>query len=110
MDPAIPPLCIALCLSKVADCICLMALDKPQAVPVDVHMWQIAQRDYNWYPTTTQAKGPNPQANKELGKGREWDARAGSGLKWQKLLTPLPTTLPLWMGSRRNQLILLHHF
>ncbi|KAM7063520.1 N-glycosylase/DNA lyase isoform 1-T1 [Molossus nigricans] len=53
--------------TKVADCICLMALDKPQAVPVDVHVWQIAQRDYSWHPTTTQAKGPSPQANKELG-------------------------------------------
>ncbi|XP_064448829.1 N-glycosylase/DNA lyase isoform X3 [Mirounga angustirostris] len=53
--------------TKVADCICLMALDKPQAVPVDVHMWQIAQRDYSWHPTTSQAKGPSPQANKELG-------------------------------------------
>lgn len=53
--------------TKVADCICLMALDKPQAVPVDVHVWQIAQRDYSWHPTTTQGKGPSPQANKELG-------------------------------------------
>ncbi|XP_012865804.1 PREDICTED: N-glycosylase/DNA lyase [Dipodomys ordii] len=57
----------SLCLLKVADCVCLMALDKPQAVPVDVHMWQIAQRDYSWHPTTSRAKGPNPQANKELG-------------------------------------------
>nr|XP_037859540.1 N-glycosylase/DNA lyase isoform X2 [Chlorocebus sabaeus] len=53
--------------TKVADCICLMALDKPQAVPVDVHIWQIAQRDYSWHPTTSQAKGPSPQSNKELG-------------------------------------------
>nr|XP_020020188.1 N-glycosylase/DNA lyase isoform X1 [Castor canadensis] len=53
--------------TKVADCICLMALDKPQAVPVDVHVWQIAQRDYSWHPTVSQAKGPSPQANKELG-------------------------------------------
>ncbi|XP_076972751.1 N-glycosylase/DNA lyase isoform X1 [Tamandua tetradactyla] len=53
--------------TKVADCICLMALDKPQAVPVDIHVWQIAQRDYDWHPTRTQAKGPSPQANKELG-------------------------------------------
>ncbi|XP_058582079.1 N-glycosylase/DNA lyase isoform X1 [Neofelis nebulosa] len=53
--------------TKVADCICLMALDKPQAVPVDIHMWQIAQRDYSWHPTMSQAKGPSPQANKELG-------------------------------------------
>ncbi|XP_066430672.1 N-glycosylase/DNA lyase-like isoform X1 [Eleutherodactylus coqui] len=31
---------------KVADCVCLMALDKPEAVPVDTHVWQIAKRDY----------------------------------------------------------------
>ncbi|KAL1790595.1 N-glycosylase/DNA lyase isoform X1 [Sigmodon hispidus] len=53
--------------TKVADCICLMALDKPQAVPVDVHVWQIAQRDYGWHPNTSQAKSPSPVANKELG-------------------------------------------
>ncbi|XP_040851081.1 N-glycosylase/DNA lyase isoform X3 [Ochotona curzoniae] len=53
--------------TKVADCICLMALDKPQAVPVDIHVWQIARRDYGWQPTTSQAKSPSPQANKELG-------------------------------------------
>lgn len=57
-----------LSLSKVADCICLMALDKPQAVPVDVHVWQIAQRDYGWQPNTSQAKSPSPLANKELGE------------------------------------------
>ncbi|XP_073429175.1 N-glycosylase/DNA lyase isoform X3 [Dendrobates tinctorius] len=32
--------------AKVADCVCLMALDKPEAVPVDTHVWQIAKRDY----------------------------------------------------------------
>ncbi|XP_069499352.1 N-glycosylase/DNA lyase isoform X2 [Ambystoma mexicanum] len=31
---------------KVADCVCLMALDKPGAVPIDTHVWQIAKRDY----------------------------------------------------------------
>uniref|UniRef100_A0A8C4QVS3 Uncharacterized protein n=1 Tax=Eptatretus burgeri TaxID=7764 RepID=A0A8C4QVS3_EPTBU len=30
----------------VADCVCLMALDKTDAVPIDTHVWQIAQRDY----------------------------------------------------------------
>lgn len=69
-DPIIPPPWLTLFLSKVADCICLMALDKPQAVPVDVHVWQIAQRDYSWHPSTSQAKGPSPQTNKELGKER----------------------------------------
>uniref|UniRef100_W5NB54 DNA-(apurinic or apyrimidinic site) lyase n=1 Tax=Lepisosteus oculatus TaxID=7918 RepID=W5NB54_LEPOC len=31
---------------KVADCVCLMSLDKPGAVPIDTHVWQIARRDY----------------------------------------------------------------
>lgn len=31
---------------KVADCVCLMSLDKHNCVPVDTHVWQIATRDY----------------------------------------------------------------
>ncbi|ANB12139.1 8-oxoguanine glycosylase OGG1 [Sugiyamaella lignohabitans] len=33
---------------KVADCVCLMSLDKHDCVPVDTHVWQIAQRDYKY--------------------------------------------------------------
>ncbi|KAF9406940.1 8-oxoguanine glycosylase ogg1 [Podila epigama] len=33
---------------KVADCICLMSLDKHRAIPVDTHVWQIAVRDYKF--------------------------------------------------------------
>ncbi|KAK6464341.1 DNA glycosylase [Scheffersomyces coipomensis] len=33
---------------KVADCICLMALDKHDVVPVDTHVYQIAIRDYKF--------------------------------------------------------------
>lgn len=32
--------------TKVADCVCLMSLDKSEAVPIDTHVWQIAKRDY----------------------------------------------------------------
>ncbi|XP_078065971.1 N-glycosylase/DNA lyase isoform X2 [Mustelus asterias] len=33
-------------LRQVADCVCLMSLDKPEVIPVDTHVWQITKRDY----------------------------------------------------------------
>jgi len=33
---------------KVADCVCLFGLGWGEAVPVDTHVWQIAQRDYKF--------------------------------------------------------------
>ncbi|RDL34506.1 putative N-glycosylase lyase [Venustampulla echinocandica] len=43
---------------KVADCICLMGLGWGEAVPVDTHVWQIAQRDYKF------GKGKNKSLTK----------------------------------------------
>ncbi|PYH48801.1 8-oxoguanine glycosylase OGG1 [Aspergillus saccharolyticus JOP 1030-1] len=45
---------------KVADCVCLMGLGWGEAVPVDTHVWQIAQRDYKF------GKGSNKSLNKVL--------------------------------------------
>ncbi|KAK3485663.1 DNA glycosylase [Neurospora crassa] len=33
---------------KVSDCVCLMGLGWGESVPIDTHVWQIAQRDYNF--------------------------------------------------------------
>jgi N-glycosylase/DNA lyase len=32
--------------AKIADCVCLFALDKTEAVPVDTHVWQLARQLY----------------------------------------------------------------
>ena len=34
------------CTWQVADCVCLMSLDKTEAIPVDTHVWQFAARHY----------------------------------------------------------------
>ncbi|RKO87967.1 DNA glycosylase, partial [Blyttiomyces helicus] len=52
---------------KVADCILLMSLDKPGAIPVDTHVWQIAKRDYQLQALTSKTLTPkNYEAIGEL--------------------------------------------
>ncbi|NXW40494.1 OGG1 lyase, partial [Nyctiprogne leucopyga] len=62
--------------AKVADCVCLMALDKAEAVPVDTHVWRIARERYG---VALGAKSLTPRAHQEIGdffRGL-WGPRAG---------------------------------
>ncbi|NXN26607.1 OGG1 lyase, partial [Nycticryphes semicollaris] len=62
--------------SKVADCVCLMALDKAEAVPVDTHVWRIARQRYG---TALGGRSLTPRAHQEIGdffRGL-WGPRAG---------------------------------
>jgi N-glycosylase/DNA lyase len=48
---------------KVADCICLFSLDKLNVIPVDTHVWKIAQS----YIPSLKSKKLNDQIYKEIG-------------------------------------------
>lgn len=50
-----------------ADCVCLMSLDKAAAVPIDTHVWQIAKRDYN-YTSGTAQKSITDKLHRDIGK------------------------------------------
>lgn len=52
--------------TKVADCVCLMSLDKSEAVPVDTHVWQIAKRDYK-YAANNGQKTLTDKLHKDIG-------------------------------------------
>ena len=53
--------------AKIADCICLFSLDKDEAVPVDTHIRQIAQRAY--YADTPPNKNLTKAAYNQIGDG-----------------------------------------
>ncbi|KAI5967594.1 OGG1 [Candida theae] len=53
---------------KVADCICLMSLDKSNVVPIDTHVYQIAVRDFKY-------RGGGKREMKTLSKAMHDDIR-----------------------------------
>ncbi|XP_066182690.1 N-glycosylase/DNA lyase isoform X1 [Sylvia atricapilla] len=62
--------------AKVADCVCLLSLDKAEAVPVDTHVWHIARQRYGM---ALGGKSLTPRAYQEIGdffRGL-WGPRAG---------------------------------
>ena len=52
---------------KVADCICLMSLDKHEAVPVDTHVWQVAKRQYGFSASVKESKTISSRMYMEIG-------------------------------------------
>ncbi|NXS14409.1 OGG1 lyase, partial [Neodrepanis coruscans] len=53
--------------AKVADCVCLLSLDKAEAVPVDTHVWQIARQRYG---VALGGRSLTPRTYQEIGEGR----------------------------------------
>eukprot|EP00904_Undaria_pinnatifida_P007206 jgi/Undpi1/3615/HiC_scaffold_16.g06986.m1 len=50
---------------KVADCVALFSLDQTSAIPVDVHVWRIACRDYD--PSLVECKSLTPTVYARVG-------------------------------------------
>ncbi|KAL1876392.1 hypothetical protein VTK73DRAFT_9407 [Phialemonium thermophilum] len=63
---------------KVSDCVCLMGLGWAEAVPVDTHVWQIAQRDYGLRGGSS-AWGPNNKSSTSGGKRTKGPPSGGKG-------------------------------
>ena len=51
--------------AKIADCVCLFALDKTEAVPVDTHVWQLAKDLY--FPDWADRKSLTQSAYNQVG-------------------------------------------
>ncbi|MEO8288012.1 MAG: DNA glycosylase [Chloroflexota bacterium] len=51
--------------AKIADCVCLFALDKTEAVPVDTHVWQLAKDLY--FPEWAERKSLTESAYNQVG-------------------------------------------
>lgn len=52
---------------KVADCIALFSLQQTDAIPVDVHVWNIARRDYGAESFIQSAKSLTPTIYRQIG-------------------------------------------
>jgi N-glycosylase/DNA lyase len=52
---------------KVADCVALFSLKQDKAIPVDVHVWNIARRDYDTERLLDKIKSLTPAAYRQVG-------------------------------------------
>ncbi|KJE97506.1 DNA N-glycosylase [Capsaspora owczarzaki ATCC 30864] len=64
---------------KVADCICLMSMDKHDAIPVDVHVRRLAERDYKLKLAVGESKTMTAAAHDQVGNffRKLWGEYAG---------------------------------
>ena len=67
---------------KVADCIGLFAMDCPEAIPVDTHVWTMAVRDMD--PSLAKCKSITPRVYERV--GRLFRDRFGSHVGWAHTL------------------------
>ncbi|NWS97080.1 OGG1 lyase, partial [Mionectes macconnelli] len=79
--------------AKVADCVCLLSLDKAEAVPVDTHVWHIARQRYG---VAVGGKSLTPRAYQEIGEGRAGPRHGTSGMV---AVSPRAGTHPLSAGD-----------
>jgi hypothetical protein len=52
---------------KVADCVALFSLKQDNSIPVDVHVWNIARRDYDTERLLEKIKSLTPAAYRQVG-------------------------------------------
>jgi N-glycosylase/DNA lyase len=52
---------------KVADCVALFSLHQENAIPVDVHVWNIARRDYDPHNQLAKIKSLTPTTYQQVG-------------------------------------------
>jgi N-glycosylase/DNA lyase len=69
---------------KVADCVCLFSLDQTAAVPVDTHIWQVAQARWGTGSLRTAAAGLTGAAYRRVGDTfrARYGALAGYAQNW----------------------------
>ena len=65
---------------KVADCVALFCLDQTDCIPVDVHVWRIACRDYDEDGSLARAKSLTPAVYEKVGD--KFRARFGDFAGW----------------------------
>jgi N-glycosylase/DNA lyase len=66
---------------KVADCIALFSLDALNAIPVDIHVWQITMRDYaDEFKPSGSSKTVNKTLYKEISDF--WEQKFGAKCGW----------------------------